>query len=94
MIESDCPWCEIRPSHASFPLLASLATSPTHSHLKPLYMPPAVKKEKWKVDCAVKGRNEPTATGQVAWIIAQLKGVELEVVTEQAWRNSVSLFGL
>ncbi|KAL8278945.1 hypothetical protein RQP46_008614 [Phenoliferia psychrophenolica] len=95
LVESDCPWCEVRPSHASFPLLSLLSTSPSHSHLRPLYNPEgAVKKERWAQGKTVKSRNEPVATGQVAWIVAQLKGVSLEEVAETTFRNTEALFGI
>lgn len=45
MIETDCPWCEIRPTHAS--------ANDVITHF------PSVKKEKWQADQMVKGRNEP-----------------------------------
>ena len=46
MIETDCPWCEIRPTHAS------------HKHIKTSFK--SVKKEKWQPDSMVKGRSEPS----------------------------------
>ena len=85
---------QIRPSHASYALLSTLATSPAHSHLAPLYIPLSVKKERWVSGKGVKGRNEPCSTGQVAWVVAQLKGVSLEEVAEQTYRNTCQLFGL
>lgn len=45
LLETDCPWCEIKPSHAGF------------KYIKTLY--PAVKKEKFTDGSMVKGRNEP-----------------------------------
>ena len=86
-----CP--QIRPSHASHPLLSTLATSETHSHLHPLYCPPSTKKEKFAVGKAVRGRNEPCSTGQVAWVISRLKEVTVETVAEVTTRNAVHLFG-
>ncbi|ORY88049.1 tatD related DNase [Leucosporidium creatinivorum] len=94
MIESDCPWCEIRPSHASHPHLSTITSSITHSHLEPLYIPPSVKKERWTSGKGVKGRNEPCSTGQVAWVVSQLKGVSVEEVAEQTYRNTCELFGI
>ena len=49
MIETDCPWCEVRPTHAS------------HQHVKTAFseLYPAVKKDKWKEGAMVKGRSEP-----------------------------------
>lgn len=47
LIETDCPWCEIRPSHAGYSLISK---SSFHE---------SVKKEKWNSTSMVKGRNEP-----------------------------------
>lgn len=47
LIETDCPWCEIRPSHAGYEFIEKGNISPS------------VKKEKWTEDLMVKGRNEP-----------------------------------
>ena len=70
-IETDGPWCEMRPSHASAQFLKNAAP-----------LPKAVKKEKWSKECMVKGRNEPCAIAQVAWAIAQIKGVNVEEVCD------------
>ncbi|KAF2231267.1 Mg-dependent DNase [Viridothelium virens] len=82
-IETDGPWCEMRPSHAS---AAFLKDAPP--------LPKAVKKEKWTKEWMVKGRNEPCAITQVAWAVAKIKGVGVEEVCEAAWNNSIRIFGL
>lgn len=48
LIETDAPWCEVRPTHAGYKFIAE-------ENLKL----PSVKKEKWRLDSMVKGRNEP-----------------------------------
>ena len=83
-IETDGPWCEIRASHASSKYLQD--DGPT--------MPKAVKKEKWQKGLMVKGRNEPVAIAQVAYVIGRVKGIPAEQVCEAAWRNSIRMFGL
>ncbi|KAL4819122.1 hypothetical protein BDW67DRAFT_173529 [Aspergillus spinulosporus] len=82
-IETDGPWCEIRPSHASSKFLDGAPP-----------LPKAVKKEKWQKGCMVKGRNEPVAIAQVAHVIAGIKGITVEEVCEAAWANSIKMFGL
>lgn len=48
LLETDAPWCEIRPSHAGFKLI--------DNENKTM---PSCKKEKWSPDSMVKSRNEP-----------------------------------
>ncbi|QVM08888.1 hypothetical protein D8B26_003561 [Coccidioides posadasii str. Silveira] len=82
-IETDGPWCEIRPSHASFKYVEDAPT-----------LPKAVKKERWQKGCMVKGRNEPVTISRVAQVIARVKGITVEEVCEAAWNNSIKMFGL
>jgi len=43
----------------------------------------------------VKGRNEPSAIGGVAWVAHEVReGMGFEEFVEQGWRNTVELFGL
>jgi TatD DNase family protein len=92
LIETDAPYCSIRPTHPSYPLLQTLSASPTHAHLAPLFQPQEKKKEKWEEGKAVKGRNEPCSLGNVAWVVAQVKGVSVEEVADQTRRNTLELF--
>lgn len=48
LLETDCPWCEIRPSHAGFKFISNESKNM-----------PSCKKEKWSADALVKSRNEP-----------------------------------
>jgi TatD DNase family protein len=82
-IETDGPWCEIRPSHASSQYLKD----------GPI-VPKAVKKEKWQSGMMVKGRNEPSTIAQVAHVVGKVKGISTEEVCAAAWHNSISMFGL
>lgn len=80
-IETDGPWCDIRPSHASAKLLDGAPELPKAS-------------KKWKKGMMLKGRNEPCTIGLVAHVVAKVKGCSVEEVSESAWRNSVKMFGL
>ena len=60
MLETDCPWCEIRPTRAGF---AAVATTW-----------PSVKKERWKEGWRVKNRVEPEHMWQVLEVVAHARG--------------------
>ncbi|KAH0613127.1 uncharacterized protein H6S33_009507 [Morchella sextelata] len=85
MIETDGPWCEIRPTHASSKYLKDAPA-----------LPKAVKKERFVAGAnqLIKGRNEPVCISQVAYVIANVKGISVEEVCEAAWKNTVDVFGL
>ncbi|KAL8931646.1 MAG: hypothetical protein Q9211_006818 [Gyalolechia sp. 1 TL-2023] len=82
-LETDGPWCEIRPSHAGKKYLDG-------------YQDPfrKVKKEKWEDEAMVKGRNEPVEIVKVAKVVSGIKGIKLDDIVEAAWSNSVGMFGL
>jgi hypothetical protein len=65
MLETDAPWCDIRPSHASHRLLGSLLNDQNFEDCKKAFAPGSVKPEKHDVSKMVKGRNEPCTIGQV-----------------------------
>lgn len=107
MLETDGPWCEVRPSHAGYkyliekPAVSESAQEQQPKKKKNQKKEPdfperfkSVKKEKWQEGAMVKGRNEPCTIERVAKIVAAIKGLPLEDVCEAAWRNSVAVFGL
>ena len=99
MLETDGPWCEIRPSHASAKFLrqqgdALPGEAGGREGVPAVPGTPAVKKEKFKKGSMVKSRNEPAAISHVAHVVAGVKGVDTRVVVEAAWRNTIELFGL
>jgi len=80
MIETDCPWCEVRPSHAGHKFIRSKNSQ-------------QVDKKKWVEGVIVKGRNEPHNIRQVLEIVAAVKEVEdLEQLAEQIYQNTVKVF--
>ncbi|EGO25736.1 hypothetical protein SERLADRAFT_369120 [Serpula lacrymans var. lacrymans S7.9] len=90
LLETDAPWCSMTSTHASKPHLDSLPVN-----LRALYFPSATKPESFVYGKPVKGRNEPSAIGGVAWVVHRLnEGVPFEKVTEKAYKNTVQLFGL
>lgn len=79
MLETDCPWCDIRPTHAG------------HKHVQSTW--PTNKEKKWAPDACVKSRSEPCHIVQVAEVVAGVKGLSVAEVAEAAWQNTVAVFG-
>ena len=77
-------------THASRTCLDSLP-----ANLNALYFPQATKPEAFVYGKPVKGRNEPTAIGGVAWVVHRLhQDIPFEQMTEKVWKNTIELFGL
>ncbi|KAI9280693.1 hypothetical protein BY458DRAFT_430533 [Sporodiniella umbellata] len=58
MIETDAPWCDIRPTHASYRYVEKIPEEEWNR-----YSPAFRKKERFQMGLMVKGRNEPCTTG-------------------------------
>jgi len=83
ILETDCPWCDIRPTHSGYEHLQT--TFPT-------------KKEKQynrelAKDFCVKNRTEPCHVAQVAEVIAGVKGLDVADVVAASNRNVFRVFG-
>lgn len=81
VLETDAPWCGIKPTHAGFAAVAP-----------PLSWPKPVKKEKWFAGALIKDRCEPAHIVCVAQIIACAHGVGVDVVAEACARNARRVF--
>lgn len=79
LIETDSPWCGIRPSHAGFKLVQT-------------HFPVVKKKEKWTPSTLIDSRNEPCQIIQVMEIIAATKGEPLENLSNIFFNNTMNLF--
>lgn len=77
MIETDCPWCEIRPTHAGF------------KHIKSDFKK---SKNASDPSLQVKGRNEPMSLIQVLEILAAIREEDIDSLERQIYRNTESLF--
>ncbi|KAJ2890408.1 hypothetical protein IWW38_004148, partial [Coemansia aciculifera] len=82
MIETDCPYCEIRPTHASHKLLATSAWT----------LPESKRKERWASECMVKSRNEPCAMRQVLHVLATLHGIDEVEMAAALYDNTLRVF--
>nr|XP_023018553.1 uncharacterized protein LOC111507483 [Leptinotarsa decemlineata] len=81
LLETDCPWCEVRPSHAGYKLIS-----------KENQAVPSVKKEKWSPHHMVKSRNEPNNIRQVFDIVSTVKQVSADEFCEKIYQNTLDLF--
>eukprot|EP01025_Chloroclados_australasicus_P057529 TRINITY_DN7174_c0_g1_i1.p1 TRINITY_DN7174_c0_g1~~TRINITY_DN7174_c0_g1_i1.p1 ORF type:complete len:366 (+),score=47.49 TRINITY_DN7174_c0_g1_i1:61-1158(+) len=79
MIETDCPWCEIKNSHASKKYVTSNFE--------------AKDKKKYAEEFLVKGRSEPCNIRQVVEVIAGVRQIEdMAVMAEQIYQNTRRVF--
>lgn len=79
MIETDCPYCDIKPTHASY------------KHVRTFFE--SKKKERFEDTKQVKGRNEPQNIVQVLEVIAAVKGEEdLDHLASQIYENTCNVF--
>ncbi|KAJ3039332.1 TatD DNase [Rhizophlyctis rosea] len=85
MIETDAPWCEIRPTHASFPYIKDTPLYTEHKKLQK-------DKAKWVEGCMVKGRNEPSHIRHVLQVVAGVKGMDVGKVAKVLHDNTMKVF--
>lgn len=78
LLETDAPWCSIKPSHASYPFLT------THF--------PNTKKEKQQDGKLVKDRSEPCQLIQVLEVVAKLHNMEPIDLAQRVEANTRRLF--
>ncbi|OUS48302.1 hypothetical protein BE221DRAFT_189560 [Ostreococcus tauri] len=83
VIETDAPWCGIKPTHAGHAFTTPLAE----------WSPPT-KKEKYNPDRFVKDRCEPAQIVYVAQIIARVTSRAVEDVARVTSANAARVFGV
>jgi|GWRWMinimDraft_5_1066013.scaffolds.fasta_scaffold06606_2 TatD DNase family protein len=79
LLETDCPWCDIRPNHASYQYVDTKF--------------PTKQEKKWEEGFCVKSRTEPCHIVQVAEVIARVKGCSVEDVADACYSNSLKFYG-
>lgn len=82
LLETDAPWCDIRPTHPSF------------QYTQPLPFDVAKKPERNSGDSMVKGRSEPCSVLNVARVYAAITNESLERVANTAYENALEYLGL
>ena len=87
LIETDAPWCEVRKTHSSWPLLMSGNVPFSY---------PRVDKKKIRnsgtMTSLVKGRNEPCELNKVLYVLARAREEDPIVLAEQIMRNTERCF--
>jgi TatD DNase family protein len=78
LLETDCPWCDIRATHAGAGYVETKFETRTE--------------KKYQEGCCVKGRYEPCHIVQVCQVVAGVKGVPVEVVANASRENAYKLF--
>eukprot|EP01034_Spumella_vulgaris_P024307 gene24307-30628_t len=78
LLETDAPWCGIKPTHAG------------HSRVSTFF--PTVKRDKKVAGVLVKDRNEPCTLLQVLEVVASVRECEPEDLATQVRANTYALF--
>jgi TatD DNase family protein len=78
LLETDCPWCDIRQTHAG------------SSYLKTKF--PTKQEKKWEPGHCVKSRAEPCHMIQVAEVVAGAKTCSVKYVAEACYENSLQFY--
>jgi len=78
MLETDGPWCGLRPSYAGTKFVETKF--------------PTKKKERWEEGHCVKDRNEPCHMIQIAEAVAGILDKPLEEVINAAYENTMRMF--
>uniref|UniRef100_A0A336LMU6 Deoxyribonuclease TATDN1 n=1 Tax=Culicoides sonorensis TaxID=179676 RepID=A0A336LMU6_CULSO len=79
LLETDAPWCEIRPTHAGSKFIKTKFDS-------------VKKKEKWLNTHMIGGRCEPTQIVQVLEVLSGIKNIPIEELNEIYYQNTLKLF--
>lgn len=80
LIETDCPWCDVRKTHAGYKFVK------THF--------PTKTQKKFELGTAVKNRNEPCHIVQIAEIISGAKSMDLDEFATICRKNSYDFYKL
>ncbi|ELU07310.1 hypothetical protein CAPTEDRAFT_195947 [Capitella teleta] len=78
MIETDAPWCEVRPTHVG------------HKYLMTSF--PMRKKDRWEKDHMVKARNEPACIIHVLEILSAVRDEDISDLADAIYENTSRLF--
>lgn len=78
MLETDCPYCEIRGTHSGAHFVKSKWSSKD--------------KKKYSAEALVKGRSEPCQIRQVCEVVAASKSISEEEVARAAFNNTMRIF--
>jgi TatD DNase family protein len=79
-LETDCPWCDLRRTHAS------------HEYVKTQWPAVDAAKNPLSLDKTVKSRNEPCHLVQVLEAVAGCRGEPIELVANTVYANTCALF--
>lgn len=79
LLETDAPWCEIRPTHAGSKFIRTKFDC-------------VKKKEKWVKTHLIGGRCEPVQIVQVLEVLAGVKIMPIEELSEIYFQNTLKLF--
>jgi len=80
LLETDCPYCEIKASHAGY------------QYIQTSFQSQKKVDKKFELGKLVRGRNEPCQIIQIAEVIAGVKSIPVEDVIHTCYENSMKLY--
>ena len=91
LLETDAPWCDVKPTHAAFPLVRTAFTAVRPEKLEGQTAAAAAEAASSQA-VLVKGRNEPCKLICVAEAVAAVKGVTVDELLAAVRGNTDRLF--
>ena len=92
-IETDAPWCEMKPTHMSWQhLQKALSRKDISFPPKDVVRPKVVKKDKYVKGAMVKGRNEPCTVDDVLLVMAEIRGEDPDTLARTMFQNSMKMY--
>ncbi|PVU93168.1 hypothetical protein BB559_003428 [Furculomyces boomerangus] len=99
MIETDCPYCDIKRTHASYKYLeesinnqAKQEENGINSNGEWWLAPKQKVKNRWTQDFMVKGRNEPCTIRQVLRVLAKIRNQDEQYLADVIYKNTTKVF--
>lgn len=94
-LETDAPWCDLRPTHASFEFQEpyfNVFPEKTNYEFPKFCYEKRFKPEKFQMGKMVSSRNEPALVIKVLSTLAKIRNEDVGILAQQVYKNTKKLF--